>query len=227
MKRVVVFAALFAAALMLFAAYIIGWDHGFDACKDVYEEVKTETELAPQEQKSVPAVQEIKPVFLACEIEYISETDAEDDADEELQELSGEPAAPSVTENQIGYTEDDVYCLACVIYQEAGADWVCDTCRYRVADVVLNRVADDRFPDTIRGVLEAYLQYGMFWDTGVCFPEKADEASEQEAVRRAWGVAYDVLGGIHSELYGEGYIWQSEYVQSDDSFCCCGINYGR
>ena len=45
--------------------------------------------------------------------------------------------------------------LACVIYQEVGGSKHCDECRRRVADVVLNRVADPRFPNSIEKVLTA------------------------------------------------------------------------
>ena len=64
---------------------------------------------------------------------------------------------------------EDVEMLACVIYQEAGGDACSDECRMYVGDVVLNRVADSRFPDTIEGVLTAKFQYGTFWKILVIF----------------------------------------------------------
>lgn len=39
--------------------------------------------------------------------------------------------------------------LATVIYQEAGGDGSCDKCRRYVADIVLNRVEHEKFPNTI------------------------------------------------------------------------------
>lgn len=117
--------------------------------------------------------------------------------------------------------------LACVIYQESGGDRSCDTCRRRVADVALNRVADPRFPDTLHGVLTEKSQYGSYYWTGVVWPERAKSPYEQHAVERAYRIAEEVLSGIHSELYGEGYVWQATFKQGKDIIYCCGHYYGR
>ena len=61
------------------------------------------------------------------------------------------------------YTQEDVYVLATVIYAEAG---ICDDMeKYRVGNVVLNRVADStgEFEDTILGVI---YQSGQFDSVG-------------------------------------------------------------
>lgn len=125
------------------------------------------------------------------------------------------------------YTEDELFCLAAVIYNEAGGDACCDECRYRVGDVVLNRVADGRFGgDTIREVLEAPGQYGMA--SGVRFAARSENPGEQEAVERAWETARKLLSGEHhSALYGEGYVWQATFRQGDDNVYCCGQYFGR
>ena len=117
--------------------------------------------------------------------------------------------------------------LACVIYQEAGSDDICDECRYRVADVVLNRVEDPRFPNTVYDVLTAPRQYGEFYWTGVIWPERAGDSTEEHAVDRAYAVAEDVLSGNHSDLYGQGYIWQAEFSQGYDVIYCCGNYFGK
>ena len=124
---------------------------------------------------------------------------------------------------------EELELLACVIYQEAGGDCCCDDCRYRVADVVLNRVSDERFPNTIYEVLTQKAQYGRFHWTGVVWPERASFESEMEAVERAYRIAEDILTGNHSELYGQDYIWQAEFVQGTDVVYCdkCGIYFGR
>ena len=57
------------------------------------------------------------------------------------------------------YTEDELEALALVIYQEAGSDACSDATRYMVGEVALNRVASDRFPDTIEEVLLQERQY--------------------------------------------------------------------
>lgn len=117
--------------------------------------------------------------------------------------------------------------LALVIYQEAGGDACCDECRYRVADVVLNRVASDRFPNTIYEVLTQYRQYGRLYWTGLVWPDKAYYDCETHAVERAYRIAEDVLNGNHSELYGEGYIWQAEFTQGSGVVYHCGHYFGR
>lgn len=117
--------------------------------------------------------------------------------------------------------------LAVVIYQEAGSDWISDETRRMVADVVLNRVADERFPDTIEGVLTQPWQYGRFCETGICWPERASQAGEQAAVERAYRIAEEVLSGEHSEIYGEGYIWQAEFSQGSAGFWKDGIFFGK
>lgn len=119
--------------------------------------------------------------------------------------------------------------LACVIYQEAGGDACCDDCRRRVADVVLNRMEDPRFPDTMYDVLTAPRQYGEFYLSGLYWKNRASNPSEQNAVQRAYRIAKEVLNGQHSELYGNGYIWQAGFKQGSDGFWCenCGIYFGK
>ena len=118
--------------------------------------------------------------------------------------------------------------LACTIYQEAGGDKSCDDCRRRVADVVMNRVADERFPDTMLGVLTQERQYGRFHWTGVVWPDRAYTDGERPAVERAYQIAEEVLNGTgHSELYGNGYIWQAEFIQGTDLIYCCNTYFGR
>jgi len=123
--------------------------------------------------------------------------------------------------------EADVEMLACVIYQEAGADYIADNTRYMVGDVVLNRVNDPRFPETIEGVLLQKGQYGRFYWTGIVWPARAQQAVEAAAVQRAYDTARALLSGDHSELYGAGYIWQTEFKQGTDIIYADGIYFGR
>ena len=67
--------------------------------------------------------------------------------------------------------------LACGIYQEAGGDECSDECRIDVGDVMLNRVTDPRFPNTLEGVLTAPGQYGRFSKTGIVWPSRASNPS--------------------------------------------------
>lgn len=118
--------------------------------------------------------------------------------------------------------------LAVGIYREGGGDSVCDDCRVRIADVMLNRVADPRFPDTLEEVLTQKGQYGtMYWD-GITFPARAAQPEEFHAVQRAYDTAEAILTGTHSELYGQGYIYQSEFPNlGHDAFEHCGIYFAK
>lgn len=140
-----------------------------------------------------------------------------------------EPEVPTpVQEEEKKVDPETLEHLAIVIYREAGGDAVCDECRTRVADVALNRVSDDRFPDTLAEVLTQKSQYGtMYWD-GIVWPERAENPGEAHAVERAYVIAEDVLQGEHSELYGEGYIFQSEFPKlGEQAVECCGIYYAK
>lgn len=118
--------------------------------------------------------------------------------------------------------------LAVGIYREGGGDAVCDDCRVRIGDVMLNRVADDRFPDTLEEVLTQKGQYGtMHWD-GISWPARAAQPEEFHAVQRAYDTAQAILTGTHSELYGQGYIYQSEFPDlGHDAFEHCGIYFAK
>lgn len=137
------------------------------------------------------------------------------------------PPETSITEKTTEPDPEDVELLAIAIYCEAGADYISDTTRYMVGDVILNRVADSRFPDTIAAVLTQKAQYGRFYWTGIVWPERAKNASEAHAVDRARQTARDLLMGNHSELYGEGYIYQAEFIQGKDTIKSDGIYFGR
>lgn len=122
---------------------------------------------------------------------------------------------------------DDAELLAIVIYQEAGADYCCDDCRRRVADVVLNRVESEWYPDTIYEVLMQEYQYGRFHWTGVVWASSASDPNNAHAVERARRIAREVLNGQHSEIYGDSYYGQAVFVNGTSGFWCCGIYFAR
>jgi hypothetical protein len=174
-----------------------------------------------------------------------TEPEIEEPAEPEVTEPIEEPTEPETTEATEPATEEpteeptepepteppidpyDLELLALVIYQEAGGSAHCDECRRRVADVVLNRVADSRFPDTIEDVLLEKYQYGLLWQTGIVWPARRNDPNEKYAVERAYRIAEEVLSGNHSEVYGEGYVWQAEFVQGKGGFWCCGHFFGH
>ena len=130
-------------------------------------------------------------------------------------------------EDGVEIDEYAVEMLACVIYCEAGADYISDDTRRMVGDVVLNRVEDERFPGTVEGVLTQRAQYGRFYWTGVVWPQRADSDAESAAVDCAYRIARELLTGTHSDLYGKGYIYQAEFKQGKDQVYSDGIWFGR
>lgn len=130
-----------------------------------------------------------------------------------------EPAAESI------YTDKEIELLAIAIYTETGGDSCCDNCRRYTRDVILNRVLDDRYPDSIYGVLTQPGQYAAFGN-GVYWPSRASNYYEAEAVERAWRIAREVLTEQYSDIYGKGYIYQAQFVQGTGGFWCCSEHYG-
>ena len=125
-----------------------------------------------------------------------------------------EIATPIEPEAEPTYTETDLEMLALVIYQEAGGDACSDETRLMVGNVVLNRVADDRFPDSIEEVLLQERQYGRLHWTGLVWPERASQSVEAHAVQRAYDCAKRVLEG--ELLLPEDVIWQAEFQQGTE-----------
>lgn len=125
-----------------------------------------------------------------------------------------EPVEEEAVVEEATYDPNELEMMAIVIYQEAGGDACSDTTRKMVGDVVLNRMMDPRFPDTMYGVLTAPNQYLM--ENGVYWPERASYPGEQHAVQRAYRIAEELLTGSHSEIYGKGYVWQAEFYQGTD-----------
>lgn len=122
-------------------------------------------------------------------------------------EIPEEPAAPA-------YTDEELEALAIIIYQEAGGDACSDETRSMVGTVVMNRVADDRFPDTIQEVATQERQYGRLHWTGLVWPERASQAVEAHAVQRAYDCAREILEGARA--LPADVIWQAEFPQGTE-----------
>lgn len=165
---------------------------------------------------------------ILCQLAPLGTGDPSSGASRHLPPGEGQTAAAETGERKhTGEAETDTERLACAIYNEAGGDMCSDECRINVGDVILNRVEDDRFPDSIEGVLTAPLQYGNFAKTGIVWPERAKNPLEAEAVERAWRIAEALLAGEHGELFGQGYVWQAEFTQGSDGFWLDGLYFGR
>ena len=230
LKEYVIITIVYILVAVTIACLVIGYSRPKENEIDILEEteiIETAVEVVPE-----PSVK-IEPTIETLNyVEFIEPTEAPTEHIHETQpiieptEPTTEPTEPHI-EEQTEESYDPVELLACVIYQEAGSDSICDDCRYRVADVVLNRVTDSRFPDTIHGVLTAPGQYGNYSKTDVVWPSRANNSGEKHAVQRAYAIAMSVVAGTHSELHGEGYVWQAQFVQGKDNIYCCNHYYGR
>lgn len=133
---------------------------------------------------------------------------------EPLPEPAEEPTTEEPTAEAAAYTIEDLEHLALVIYQEAGGDACSDVTRMAVGTVVMNRVADDHFPDTIEGVLTQRAQYGRLYWTGLEWPERASQPGEAHAVQRARDCAARILEG--ERTLPEDVVYQAEFKQGTE-----------
>ena len=99
------------------------------------------------------------------------------------------------------YTEDDLYVLSHIISAEAGN--CSEDMMLSVGSVVLNRVADDRFPDTISEVVFQEGQYAPTWD-GAYYNEPTEAAKKVAKRLLEEGSAIDA-----------SVVWQAEFPQGN------------
>ena len=175
---------------------------------------------------------EVEPTLPESEL-IITETVS---AEQVKWEVPGETYKIDITHE----AETDLEKIAWVIYLEAGEDSVCDDCRRRVADVILNRVeckitnADNDYywADTITGVLSdgginPYNNMGKSF----AYPKTAHTEAERHSVERAYRIAHEVLRGQHSEIYRKGYFYYAggnEYgYEPETAIYHCGIFFMR
>lgn len=99
------------------------------------------------------------------------------------------------------YTEDDLYVLSHIISAEAGN--CSEDMMLSVGSVVLNRVADDRFPDTISEVVFQEGQYAPTWD-GAYYNEPTEAA--QKVAKRLLEEGSQIDGSV---------VFQAEFPQGN------------
>lgn len=97
------------------------------------------------------------------------------------------------------YTENDLYVLSHIISAEAGN--CSEDMMLSVGSVVLNRVADDRFPDTIEEVVFQPGQYSPTWN-GAYYAEPTEGAIEAAKTLLKDGTQIDA-----------SVVWQSNFPQ--------------
>ena len=175
------------------------------------EIIPLKTEAAPEPTISDPT-EETTPATEAATIatEPPTETVAE-----ETTITTEPPTEPETepTETEPTYTAEELEMLALVIYQESGADWCSDDTRLMVGTVVMNRIEDPRFPDTMYEVVTEELAYGRLHWTGIVWPSRARRPAEAHAVERAYAIAERILQG--ERTLPEDVIYQSEHIMGE------------
>lgn len=123
------------------------------------------------------------------------------------------------------YTYDELYCMATVIYNEAGGNECTDEHRELVGYVVLNRVNSSYYPNTIREVLEQPSQYQGFSRNGVNFAKRSSDTIEAKALERAWITAKKVLENRDNIPIPESVVFQAEFKQGSKVYKQIGNTY--
>lgn len=116
-----------------------------------------------------------------------------------------EPAVETFYTQPESYTDDELYWLALAITMEAGSEWISDEHQLLVGNVVLNRVASSRFPNTIYDVLHQSGQYP--W---------VSRGSYAAITDRAYANAQRLLDG--ERLCPEDVVFQAEFVQGSSIY---------
>lgn len=107
--------------------------------------------------------------------------------------------------------EEDLYILSHLICGEAEGCW--RPMKLSVGSVVLNRVSDDRFPDTIAEVVFQEGQYACTWD-GNYYKEPSQETINIAAELLEYGSVID-----------ESVVWQAEFPQGYGIYDVIGNMY--
>lgn len=102
-------------------------------------------------------------------------------------------------QNTKSYTDEELYVLSHVIYGEASGR--SNEMQLGVGSVVLNRVKDSRFPNTIKGVVFQKNQYACTWDGNY------NKTPDQQAINNA---IYLLENGSQLPNY---VIFQAEFIQ--------------
>lgn len=114
------------------------------------------------------------------------------------------PAKKSKKVKKLKYTEEELYIMSHVIMGEAeSGSW---EEKIGVGSVILNRVKDDRFPNTIKDVVFQEGQYACTWDGNY------DKEPNKESVDAA---KYVLEHGSQLPSY---VIFQSQFIQGDNIY---------
>ena len=142
-------------------------------------------------------------VWQQIEIERNSEQFVKETAQEFEAETETEPSnsieEETQTELETKYTEYDFELLARVIEAEAGGE--SDYHKLCVGTVVMNRVASDKYPDTIEGVIYQPGQYQCVTNSHI----------NKEPSESSYKAAEHILDG--RRMFRNSVVYQAEFIQ--------------
>ena len=157
-------------------------------------------------------IEETSPIITECgRLWWEDNRDVTPDSSVKIPELALEELVQTATPEQPAYSQQELDILAKTIWKEAeGCPW---EHQCAVGCVVLNRVSDDRFPDTIEDVVGQPGQYHSSYLSGfegipdVCY----------DAARAVLNGEYSIPPEI---------VWQANFVQGQGVWWISSVNTG-
>ena len=130
------------------------------------------------------------------------------DADKGSQETAvvatAAPAAEEIEIVNVDQTEALAMGIDAVISSECKSEWVSDTTMIMVANVILNRTNDSRYPDTVDQVLTQPYQFSCFSESGLKWVGRA--ANDPAFRERCMSAAQAAVNGERMLNYGVVYV---------------------
>ena len=111
------------------------------------------------------------------------------------------------------YSDYDLYLMSHLINGEAGCDWCSDAEQRAVGSVVLNRMRDSRFPNTMAGVIYQRGQYACTWDGNF----------DLQPSERAIANAKYIL--TYGSTLPSNVVFQARSVQGEGVYTKIGVHY--
>jgi len=213
---------LICLSLLGLAGLSISSNSGSD---EVPPEVASETRYVVNEESELSS----EPMM---EAETVVTSESEIVVDESIVEIGKETATPPVSsptiveeeltaEEDIAYTEDELYLLSHLIQAEAGSDCISNEHQQLVGAVAMNRVADERFPDTLYNVIYQSGQYSCV-NSGTFYLDPTDRAVENAiAVLNGEVECPDDL--VFQAEFAQGYaVWKTFHTPFSRTYFCLG-----
>lgn len=118
---------------------------------------------ALQEEKVRIAMAEMEAAVEPVQVEPVQQM-VEEPVMEQTETLTEEQTKQQL-ENEFSLTENEIYFLEMCVEAEAGNQSL--EGRQLVTDVILNRVRDNEYPDTVREVITQPYRFSSYWDGGM------------------------------------------------------------